>query len=278
MGERSELKQALLATSPVEAPTRVQIPTRALYFWLENGLESSVVDGYAVRTSHRMNVDRRVLHKDEANHNLLRGAHWVRTRDSGSDQRTTGMKERDSGACEGCPLRCDASVCVAKRELPPCAQDSADEGLMWLLEERQQEVPGVDAWLREFVTVHYRDVGVDDARARLQTQNGGSASLSASEPTPRQEVQIQITRFTPDELDDYLRLRCEGLSRKSATWLEKAAEIVWVQTGGEISREACGKLRSYTLQKYTDRRQAQGAQLRQSFSETPRKDALRSPI
>ena len=162
------------------------------------------------------------------------------------------MKERDSGACEGCPLRCDVSERVAKRALPPCAQGSTDEGLMWLLEERQQGVPGVEAWLREFIATHYHDVGGDAAMARLQNQNGGPTSVSVSEPTPGQEVQIQITGFTREELDDYLQLRCEGISRKSAAWLDKAAEIAWARTGGEVSREACGKLRTYTLQKYSD--------------------------
>jgi integrase len=123
---------------------------------------------------------------------------------------------------------------------------------MWLLEERQQGVPGIEAWLKEFVATHYQDVGGDVAMARLQNQNGGSASLPVSELTLGQEVQIQIVGFTRDELNDYLRLRCEGISRKSATWLRKAAEIVWAQTGGEVSREACGKLRTYTLQKYSD--------------------------
>ena len=151
------------------------------------------------------------------------------------------MKERESGGvCEGCPLRCDVSECVAKRALPPCAQGSTDEGLMWLLEERQQGVPGVEAWLREFVATHYHDVGGDAAMARLQNQNGGPASVSVSEPTPQQEVQIQIKGFTRDELDDYLRFRCEGISRKSAVWLDKAAEIAWAQTGGEVSVRRAG--------------------------------------
>jgi len=205
-----------------------------------------------VRTGHRKNLDQRVLHEDEANRSLLRDAHRVRTRDTGGGRRTAGMKERDSSVCEGCPLRCDVSERVAKRALPPCAQGSTDEGLMWLLEERQQGVPGVEAWLREFVATYYHDVDGDAAMARLQNQNGGPASVSVSEPTPEQEVQIQIKGFTRDELDDYLRFRCEGISRKSAVWLDKAAEIAWAQTGGEVSREACGKLRSYTLQKYSD--------------------------
>jgi hypothetical protein len=130
---------------------------------------------------------------------------------------------------------------------------------MFLLEERQlRPNRDIEEWINELVATAFPNAAVQTVISHLKC--GGREQTNAEYadkdekklPSARAHARIDIDAFSRDELDEYLSLRCEGIARKSAVWLEKAADILWEQTGGEVSRQSCGKLRTYTLQKYVD--------------------------
>ncbi len=58
--------------------------------------------------------------------------------------------------------------------------------------------------------------------------------------------------FAAHDLNEYLTLRATGLTRKTVTWLKKAAELLWCSTEGIVSVTTTRRLRDYVLAKYTD--------------------------
>jgi integrase len=58
--------------------------------------------------------------------------------------------------------------------------------------------------------------------------------------------------FTLEDLQGYLTLRTEGLTRKTVIWLEKAAELLWNATKGIVSVSKLQSLRNHVLEKYRD--------------------------
>jgi hypothetical protein len=58
--------------------------------------------------------------------------------------------------------------------------------------------------------------------------------------------------FSRSELYEYTNLRIAGLSDKTINWLKKAADILWANTKGEITRIIANELRNYVLTKYSD--------------------------
>jgi hypothetical protein len=58
--------------------------------------------------------------------------------------------------------------------------------------------------------------------------------------------------FAAQDLNEYLTLRATGLTRKTVTWLKKAAELFWYSTEGIVSVATTRRLRDYVLAKYMD--------------------------
>ena len=58
--------------------------------------------------------------------------------------------------------------------------------------------------------------------------------------------------FAAQDLNEYLTLRATGLTRKTVTWLKKAAELFWYSTEGIVSVATTRRLRDYVLAKCID--------------------------
>ncbi|MGZ4924671.1 MAG: hypothetical protein ACXV5H_12085 [Halobacteriota archaeon] len=58
--------------------------------------------------------------------------------------------------------------------------------------------------------------------------------------------------FSKEDLDGYLTLRAAGLSRKTITWLKKAAELLWNAAPGIVTVSNMRSLRDTVISKYTD--------------------------
>ncbi len=71
------------------------------------------------------------------------------------------------------------------------------------------------------------------------------------EPQHTHMSELMLT-FAAQDLNEYLMLRATGLTRKTVTWLKKAAELLWCSTEGIVSVTTTRRLRDYVLAKYTD--------------------------
>src|ERR1019366_6674138 len=58
--------------------------------------------------------------------------------------------------------------------------------------------------------------------------------------------------FTHEDLSGYLKLRAEGLTPKTVTWLKKSTELLWGATRGIVSVTTMHDLRGHVLAKYQD--------------------------
>jgi integrase len=57
--------------------------------------------------------------------------------------------------------------------------------------------------------------------------------------------------FSQSQLTGYKEWRATGLNRKSANWMNKAAEILWDSTKGIINKSTMEAIRDFVLAKYT---------------------------
>ena len=85
-------------------------------------------------------------------------------------------------------------------------------------------------------------------------QSNSSASKLSVEPTNSDYDRLDKLKltFSRSELFDYTNLRIAGLTDKTINWLKKAADILWANTKGEISRITANELCNYVLHKYAD--------------------------
>ena len=78
--------------------------------------------------------------------------------------------------------------------------------------------------------------------------------VSADEPTSarRDNTAAPLTfSFTRDALDQYVSYRNEGLAKKSTDWINRASQVLWESTQGEISHQTMTSFRTYVLSRYS---------------------------
>jgi hypothetical protein len=78
--------------------------------------------------------------------------------------------------------------------------------------------------------------------------------VSADEPTSarRDNTAAPLTfSFTRDALDQYVSYRNEGLAKKSTDWINRASQVLWESTQGEISHQTMTSFGTYVLSRYS---------------------------
>ena len=87
------------------------------------------------------------------------------------------------------------------------------------------------------------------AEARLRKAVKRQREEEAEEQAAAAQAERNLS-FTKDELDQYVTFRTKGIAEKSRDWIERASQVLWENTKGEISHQSVTELRTVTLEKY----------------------------